>query len=181
VNPEYHVMAPADPEPTGMTPTAFVAMFDEHAPLVLRYARSRVGSELAEDVVSEAFAVAWRARGSWTATRGDARAWILGIATNVIHRHREAEARWLEAREQALARGVDRADVASDVLVDVDRSTAAVVGALRSLSPKLRDPLLLHTLLAMTYEDIAKTLEIPVGTVRSRISRARRALEGARS
>lgn len=161
-------------------PEDFAAVYGRHARSVHRYAYRRVGSEHAEDVVAETFVVAFRRRASYDLARPDARPWLLGIATNEIARFRRAEA----TRYRAMARVApvrpedDPADRAtSDVAA---RSAGRALGeALGSLRPDDRDVLLLWAWGDLTYEEIATTLEIKKGTVRSRLHRARKLIRAA--
>ncbi len=161
-------------------PEDFAAVYGRHARSVHRYAYRRVGPEHAEDVVAETFVVAFRRRASYDLARPDARPWLLGIATNEIARFRRAEA----TRYRAMARVApvrpedDPADRAtSDVAA---RSAGRALGeALGGLRPDDRDVLLLWAWGELTYEEIATTLDIKKGTVRSRLHRARKLIRAA--
>jgi RNA polymerase sigma factor (sigma-70 family) len=155
-------------------PEQFTVLFHRHAPYIQRYVVRRLGQDAADDIVAETFLLAFRQRDSYDPARADARPWLYGIATNLIGRHRLAETR----KYRALARtGADPVTVSFTDLVD-DRVSAAAAGrrlaaGLAGLSAKLRDPLLLLAWGDLSYEEIAAALGIPVGTVRSRVSRAR--------
>jgi RNA polymerase sigma-70 factor (ECF subfamily) len=107
----------------------------------------------------------------------DARPWLFGIATNLVRRHRRSE----RVRLQAYARlevdgavdGVEASAVARVDSQSVRRELAIALGKLRDGD---RDALLLMAWAELSYEEIAEALGIPVGTVRSRINRARRRL-----
>lgn len=167
---------------------AFTALFEQEALAVLRYARSRVGSAHADDIAAEVFAEAWKHRARFDPARGSSRAWLLGIATNIIARERDIERRWLRGRALASDLALDRSNPlgSSAETTVVESETIAtehrrLIRALERLPARMRDPFLLHELSDLTYEDIAVALSIPIGTVRSRINRARRRLEGVRS
>jgi RNA polymerase sigma factor (sigma-70 family) len=81
-------------------PAVFAELFDRHADDVYRFAARRLGVELAEDLLSETFVVAFQKRRRYDVSRADARPWLLGIITNLARRHRRAEAR----RWRAIAR-----------------------------------------------------------------------------
>jgi RNA polymerase sigma factor (sigma-70 family) len=158
-------------------PEYFSELFRRHAPYIQRYVVRRLGHGVADDVVAETFLLAFRQRDSYDLTRLDARPWLYGIATNLIGRHRRAEVRLY----RALARtGTDPvAESFTDRVDDrVSASTATLrlAAALARLSGELRDTLLLVAWGELSYEETATALGVPVGTVRSRVSRARSAL-----
>ena len=153
----------------------FAVIFDRHAPYIHRYLARRLGWEIADDLVGETFLVAFRRRRTYDLGRADARPWLYGIATNLVSQHRRDEVRRLR---------LQRVDLASDVLpAHDDRVAARVVAqsmrapltaALAGLSSDDRDVLLLIAWEQLSYDEVAAALSIPVGTVRSRLNRARR-------
>ena len=148
-------------------PAAFGAVFDRHYAAVHAYAQRRVGAELAEEVAAEAFARAFAARKRYDTAHPDALPWLLGIATNLMRRHWRAERRRLVAY----------ARVAAQHVPEVDPATAEeAITAVARLPRRQREVVLLHVWADLSYEQIARALDIPVGTVRSRLSRARGAL-----
>jgi RNA polymerase sigma-70 factor (ECF subfamily) len=165
-------------------PEAFAALFDRHADAVHRYAARRLGSEVAEDLVAETFTTAFQQRHRYDPARGagaDARPWLLGIATNLVGRHRRAEARRFKAMARVPApadHDEPLADRAADRVVAraVRRELAA---ALAALPARHRDVLLLVAWGDLGYGEAAQALGIPVGTVRSRLHRARSKLREA--
>lgn len=165
-------------------PEAFAALFDRHADAVHRYAARRLGGEVADDLMAETFTTAFQQRHRYDPARGagaDARPWLFGIATNLVGRHRRAEARRFKAmaRVPALAdHDEPLADRAADRVVAraVRRELAA---ALAALPARHRDVLLLVAWGGLGYEEAAQALGIPVGTVRSRLHRARSKLREA--
>ncbi|MFE1011746.1 RNA polymerase sigma factor [Streptomyces sp. NPDC058794] len=165
-------------------PEAFAALFDRHADAVHRYAARRLGGEVADDLVAETFTTAFQQRHRYDPARGagaDARPWLFGIATNLVGRHRRAEARRFKAmaRVPALADHEEPlADRAADRVVAqaVRRELAA---ALAALPARHRDVLLLVAWGDLGYGEAAQALGIPVGTVRSRLHRARGKLREA--
>jgi RNA polymerase sigma factor (sigma-70 family) len=152
-------------------PAAFAALFDRHAPALHRYAMRRLGDSLADDVVAETFLAAFKRRDSYDVSHPDARPWLYGIAANVIGRHRRTEVRFY----LALARtGVDEvADSYADQ-IEARVSASAAQRDIAVLSPKDRAVLLLIAWADLSYEEAALALGIPIGTVRSRLHRARR-------
>jgi RNA polymerase sigma-70 factor (ECF subfamily) len=161
-------------------PEAFAAIFDRHATEIHRYAARRLGAALAEDVVGETFLVAFRRRDRYDLKYRDARPWLFGIATNMISRHRQAEVRFY----RALARtGVDPVieSPADDVVTRVAAAgqRRAIAAALARLSQPDRDTVLLVDWAELSYDQAASALRVPVGTVRSRLNRARRKVREA--
>jgi RNA polymerase sigma factor (sigma-70 family) len=155
-------------------PEHFTALFRRHAPYIQRYVVRRIGQDAADDIVAETFLLAFRQRDSYDQTRADARPWLYGIATNLIGRHRRAEIRLY----RALARtGADPVTESFTDGID-DRVSASMVSrrlaaGLARLSAELRDTLLLVAWGDLSYGETATALGVPVGTVRSRVSRAR--------
>jgi len=161
-------------------PEYFTVLFRRHAPHIQRYVTRRLGQHAAEDVVAETFLLAFRQRDSYDQARPDARPWLYGIATNLVGRHRRDEVRLY----RALARtGTDPVTEAFTDRVD-DRVSAGTAGrrlaaGLARLPEELRDTLLLVVWGDLSYEQAAAALGVPVGTVRSRVSRARSKLRRA--
>ena len=162
-------------------PERFAALFDAYHGEIHRYVASRLSVGHADDLAAETFLVAFRARDRFIEVGGQVRAWLYGIATNLIRRHRRDE----ERKYRALARaGVDaQADGHDDdpilarvAATGVRRDLAA---ALRSLNPGDRDVLLLIALAEFSYPEVAQALGIAEGTVASRLSRARRTVRSA--
>ena len=149
-------------------PSAFAPVFDRHFDAVHRYVQRRVGGDLAEDLAAETFARAFDRRRRYDPRYPNARAWLLGIATNVMRRHWRTEQRRLEALSR-----VGPPSAAEDA---GDTARAEVFSALRLLSRRDREAVLLYAWADLSYEEIAVALEVPVGTVRSRLARARRLL-----
>ncbi|MEO7720557.1 MAG: sigma-70 family RNA polymerase sigma factor [Pseudolysinimonas sp.] len=160
------------------TPAAFAELYDRHAAVIHRYASRRIG-EAADDIMSETFLVAFERRADFDESVTDARPWLYGIATTLLKKHRRQEARaWRGlvaggAAEQAVA--VDGPDGRLDAELGIRR----LAGTLRRMKAGDRDALLLYAWGDLDYEGVALALDIPVGTVRSRLNRARRQLRQA--
>ena len=161
-------------------PEAFAALYDRHAAPIHRFAGRRLGDQMADDVVGETFLAAFRRRKRYDLRRADARPWLYGIAANVIGKHRRAEVRMLRAFART---GADPVAAGHADLVDSRVCAAAVqrdlAAALAGLSAGDRDVLLLIAWADLSYEETAAALGIPVGTVRSRLHRARRKVREA--
>ena len=164
-----HAAVETDAEAIGRSvtaPTAFEVVFDRHFAAVHAYAQRRVGPGLAEEVAAETFVRALEARASYDRGHGEALPWLLGIASNVMRRHWRSERRRLSAYARAAAQHQAAFETAGpeggDLLLAVAR-----------LPRRQREVLLLAAWADLTYEEIARALNLPIGTVRSRLARAR--------
>ncbi|UUV32678.1 RNA polymerase sigma factor [Amycolatopsis roodepoortensis] len=161
-------------------PEWFSAIFDRHAAHIHRYLVRRIGPTAAEDALGEAFLVAFRKRAGYDTERRDARPWLYGIATNLVAQRRREEAKELKLRE-ALGPPSHEEGHAERVAEQV---TAEAMGklldsALAELADGDRDALTLFAGEGLSYEEVASALGIPLGTVRSRLNRARRKVREA--
>ncbi|WP_433087544.1 RNA polymerase sigma factor [Dactylosporangium sp. CA-052675] len=158
----------------------FAEVFDRHYEHIYAYAARRLGPDLAEDVASETFLVAYDRRAGFDPARGEVRPWLYGIASNLIMRHSRAEAR----RFKALARsaepdtGPDEAELVPG-RVDAGGVRHRLAAALNRLSLADRDVLLLVAWAGLTQQEAAAALGIPPGTARSRLHRARQEMRKA--
>ncbi|WP_256105389.1 RNA polymerase sigma factor [Streptomyces sp. ODS05-4] len=161
-------------------PAAFAELYEEHARTVHRYALRLTGDwSAAEEVMSDTFLAAWRGREGLDPAAGPLLPWLLGIAT---HKARNAN-RGLRRRLAFLSRQPpppDVADFAAETAGRLDdaRTLAAVPRALTRLRPAEREVLVLCVWTGLDYRQAAEALGVPVGTVRSRLSRARARLRG---
>ena len=159
-------------------PERFGEIFDRHFASIFAFCARRVGSLLAEDIVNETFCVAFdRRRRYQSRDRPNARPWLMGIAINVMRHEFRRQLR----EKSALGRiPVEEYHPDHDESVVDDFEAASkierVQAALAKLPNEELEALLLSVLELHTYEQIAEVLQIPVGTVRSRIHRARRHL-----
>jgi RNA polymerase sigma factor (sigma-70 family) len=158
--------------------TAFGELFDEHARAVYHHAFRLTGNRsTAEDVLSATFLQAWRMRQRIDPEGGSLRPFLLGVATNVI-RNLTRTAR----REKALlTRLLPREavpDFADELVARIDDADTlrSVRAALRCLRPAEREVVALCVWAGLDYTSAAAALNVPIGTVRSRLSRARRKL-----
>lgn len=166
-------------QPDGQRPDdgQFAVVYDRYAPMLFRYAARRLGRDQAEDAVSETFLAAFAEQSRFDPERGEVRAWLFGILTRKISRQYRAET----ARYRLLATlppPVPAADVAERALEAAWATSArsALASALAGLAPADRDVLLLIAWADLSYPEVAEVLGVPVGTVRSRLHRARRIL-----
>ena len=155
-------------------PERFAAIFDRHADEIFRYAARRAGGQAAADVVSEVFLAAFRNRGRYDQGRADARPWLYGITTKVISQHLRVEGR--RARLLAVTPLSRPAEVPVEEISDriaAEQLRPVMLGVLSGLSPADRELVLLVAWAELSYQQVAQALEIPVGTVRSRLHRVR--------
>lgn len=160
------------------TPSAFGELFDRHATTLFRYFVRRVGPDDADSLLGELFRVAFERRDTYDATRTEARPWLYGIASNLLAKHRDRESRRLDAIARLRTATVPNGSAIDDVedRLDATRLWVDVAAAIGALPQSERDALLLFAWESLSYEEIAAALEVPVGTVRSRLNRARRRL-----
>jgi RNA polymerase sigma factor (sigma-70 family) len=160
----------------GVGGAGFSALYDRYAGQLHRYAFQRVGAQHAEDLVAETFLAAFAQRSSYDADRAEVRPWLFGILVRKLARHHRAEMQ----RYRAFARSAPEPSAVDGPADRVAARVAAgamrtpLVRALSRLSSGDRDVLLLIAWGELTYEEVSRALDIPVGTVRSRLNRARR-------
>jgi RNA polymerase sigma-70 factor (ECF subfamily) len=162
---------------------AFGELFDEHAPAVYHHGYRLTGDRsAAEDVVSATFLQAWRIRRRIDPDGGSLRPWLLGVATNII-RNLNRKARRERSLLARLSPHEQVPDFADELVGRIDDAgtLASVREALRSLRTAEREVIALCVWAGLDYAEAAKALGIPVGTVRSRLSRARRKLARLRA
>ena len=161
-------------------PAAFGAIFDRHASTILRYFGRRVEPAAAEGLLGEVFRIAFEQRASFDPSRASARPWLYGIAANLVGRHRRSERRRLHAMARLAARQpIDQNDVVGEHAagsLDAAEAWSRLAGTVDALPAVEREALLLFAWENLSYDDIADALGVPVGTVRSRLNRARRRL-----
>jgi RNA polymerase sigma-70 factor (ECF subfamily) len=153
-------------------PNSFVTLFERHFDSIYGYLARRVGIDAGHELASEVFVRAFADRYRYDLQRREAMPWLYGIAANLLHRRRRSETRQLRAYARS---GVDPAAAADPA----ERPDPNLAAALRALKPADRETLLLLAWADLDYEQIAEALDVPVGTVRSRLNRARRQLRAA--
>lgn len=156
---------------------AFTALFRRHAKPVYNYCFRRVGDwAVAEDAVSLIFLEAWRRRDK-ELPPGKVLPWLYGIATNVLRNRRRTERRY----RAAIARVPEpspEGDFSDESLerLDDERRMRQALDRLAQLPRGEQDVFVLCAWLGVNYEDAAFALDLPLGTIRSRLSRARQRL-----
>ena len=147
-------------------PHAFATIFERHFDALHRYLRRRAPTYLADDLVAETFVQAFRNLDRYDLSHVDARPWLYGIASNLLRQQFRREGR--EMRAFARSR-VDPVQVAGPV----EPAGAELAAALAELTDGERDVIFLYAWTDLGYDDIAAALEVPIGTVRSRLNRGR--------
>ncbi len=142
-------------------PEHFAVLFGKYATQIQRYATRRLGAGAADDVVAETFLVAFKQRDRFDLDR-----------RAEIRQYRALARTGIDPVAEPFT---DRVDAAASA----DRSSKPLAAALAGLPAAHRDALLLVAWGDLTYEQAAGALAVPVGTVRSRVHRARGALRRA--
>lgn len=155
-------------------PEAFEAIFDRHFDAVWRYLARRAGSGRADDLASATFVVAFERRDGFRPAASSARPWLFGIATNLLRNELRSEQRALSAIAR-VASDAGRGDSDHGPVEAMD-----LPALLAALDADQRDVLLLFAWEGLSYREIAVALGVPVGTIRSRLARARARLRAAR-
>lgn len=156
---------------------AFTILFERHATTIYNYCFRRIGDwGAAEDLLSIVFLEAWRRRRKQL-PEGKVLPWLYGIATNVVRNRRRSERRYRAAlsRMPLPQPEADFGDEAIERIHD-ERRMALALELLGKLPRAQQDVLVLCEWSDLSYEDAAFALGVPLGTVRSRLSRARAAL-----
>lgn len=151
------------------------AELDDHIPTVYRYLARRVGAQTAEDLTADVMCSAVAGAHTYDPARGSTVAWLMGIATNALARHWRTEQRQLDAVDRL---GVDPLRTPTVVESPERQATEsdemrAVARVLATLPDGEREALLLYAWADLPYTEVAAALDVPIGTVRSRIARAR--------
>ncbi|MFF5477136.1 RNA polymerase sigma factor [Streptomyces sp. NPDC012935] len=159
--------------------SAFAELFDTYSRAVYNHAfRLTADWSVAEDVMAATFLEAWRLRDRVEPEGGSLRPWLLGIATNTARNQYRSNRRYRAAATAAAAAELSVADHADEVADRVDdrRRLATALTSLAALRRPEREVITLCLGEGLDYEAAAEALGIPVGTVASRLSRARKKL-----
>ena len=168
------------PSSNGLDPPAFVALYDRQAESLLRcFARRTLDAEVAFDLTAETFAEAFASRGRFDPSRGDAVAWLFGIA----HHQLGSYLRRLNVERRARRRLGIREHPLSEA--DYERIEAmidfAAVGrqlrsALQTLPSEQREAVVYRVIDELSYEQIAERIGCSQDAARARVSRGLRLL-----
>jgi len=168
--------SPSDAEVIGRSlgePETFGLIYDRHAATLLRFLGRRAGATVAEGLVGELFRIAFERRKTFDASRASALPWLYGIGSNLLLKHRRSEARQLRASAR-MAAALEAADQrGSAAALDARVLFPRVADAIEALPDVEREALLLFAWEELSYQSAAEALELPIGTVRSRLNRAR--------
>lgn len=144
-------------------------LHERHAGWLLLRLRRRCGdSELVREVVQDAFVAVWEKAATWRG-EGEVAAWVWRIGINGLTDRLRRRRPWL-----AWDRGQQVASAEDEVLRGLEHGRLGP--ALDSLSPELRDAMRAVVLDGMTSREAARLLGVAPGTIRSRLTRARRQL-----
>ncbi len=160
-------------------------LYDDHARSLFAYLARRVGRDLAEDLLADTYRAALESYRTFDSERGAERAWLYGIATNLLRRHWRTERRHLLALERSARLSSNEIDpliaVADFVALRVDAASdvSRVLAAFVHLSADDRDLLLLSGWEHLNSTEIGQALGMPSATVRSRLHRIRTHLRDA--
>lgn len=149
----------------------FNRMVAEHGPAMYRMAYRMVGDQHeAEDLVQEAFRSAWKSRRLFRPGGGE-RAWLASILRRRVVDH------WRRAKQPTPLGGENTIEIAQPPEDPTrDELSNEIQRALDELPEQLRETLLLVVVGELTHQETADLLEVPLGTVLSRVARARRRL-----
>ena len=157
-------------------PERFSPIFDRHAVAVHGFLARRAGQDTADDLLSEVFTVAFDRRRRYDQARGDARAWLYGIALNVLRTRWRSESRRLGLLHRIPAERPAQPWDDVDRRLDAEHPGRAAADALRRLPPGERAVIQLVAWEDLPLTEVAQVLGIPEGTARSRLHRARASL-----
>ena len=157
-------------------PHVFEEIFDRHYRTIYRYVARRLGRDAADDIASDVFLRAFDGRHRYDQTRSSCVPWLYGIAANVCRT--TSRSRFREAKAVRRLETVDTApDSAEGIAWRLDASDAVaksgLVDAINALRFDERETLYLQVFGGLSYPEIAEAMDVPVGTVRSRLSRTK--------
>jgi RNA polymerase sigma factor (sigma-70 family) len=156
---------------------AFAALYERHARAVYNFCFRRTANwSRAEDLVADVFLVAWRRQAEVVISTesGSTLPWLLGVALNVVRNASRSQRRGDHALGRLDARAAEE-DFSADLVLRLadEQQMKAVLEQVKELPEQEQDALALCAWAGLGYEEAAVALGVPVGTVRSRLSRAR--------
>jgi RNA polymerase sigma-70 factor (ECF subfamily) len=160
-------------------PERFALIFERHYQPVFRYLVRRLGRDTGARLASEVFTRAFEYRHRFRPGEVSARPWLFGIANNLVRmearRHRRSQTAYLRLAIEPLRDDRMVFDQVDERL-DAASVSAELEEGLAGLGAAERETLLLYALGELSYREVAETMKVPIGTVRSRLARARTAL-----
>lgn len=156
-------------------PERFGSLFDRHYASIWSYLARVGGQQAADDLAGEVFTRAFAGRHRFDPERGEVRPWLYGIATNLWRARCRSSARGRAALARLESRDLLVLDDEEALAgaIDADRRCRDVMTALGALGEADRSVVVLFAWESLSYAEIAAVLDVPVGTVRSRLARAR--------
>jgi RNA polymerase sigma-70 factor, ECF subfamily len=154
---------------------SFAELYGRHQRPIYRYAARMCGRDAADDIVQDTFLAVLRQGGNFDATRGTFGGYLFGIARHLVLKH--LGPRYQVPLDDDIDAPAALQPDALDALTTRERA-AAVRSAVESLPPAYRDVVALCDLEELDYQTAALVLGCPIGTVRSRLHRARVLLVG---
>ena len=159
---------------------SFGVLFERHASSIYNYCFRRTGDwAAAEDLMSAVFLEAWRQRSEVQLTGDSLRPWLFGVATNLMRNDLRSRRRRDKALQRVRAQTPQMTEGHADEVasrLDDEQRMKEVLSSLASMNAAEQEVIALVVWSGLTYEEAAIALDVPVGTVRSRLSRARRRL-----
>jgi len=155
-------------------PEMFGAIFDRHFTEIHGYLSRRTGSDIADGLVGDVFRIAFENRSRYRTDRPCALPWLYGIAANVLRQSRRSEQRRLRLVDKLTSEATARSTGDESTRTLAREEVAMVVDALANLPEAEREAVLLYAWEDLSYDEIATAQDVPVGTVRSRLNRARK-------
>ncbi len=152
----------------------FMQVFERHYHAIRRYLQSRAGVEAGEELASDTFVAAFELRRTYDRRYPSAKPWLFGIATNQLRHHIRRERIRLSAQAHLPVERGTSAESEADDRLEAALLASEVLKEIGSLSSGERDALLLYAIGELSYREISVALGIPLGTVQSRLNRARR-------
>lgn len=172
---QVEVMGRQLQSPDSVATVAVRSWFDLHAHELARYLARRLGPDQVEDALSDIFERALTSHSRFATRDVGPRPWLYGIAVRVIQEQRRAQHKRLQLLQRVAATGeFSSTDALPSDTTAVDPE---LMRRVRSLPKHQRETLLLMAWGELSYEECAVALDVSIGTVRSRISRARKALQ----
>ncbi|GAA2444159.1 sigma-70 family RNA polymerase sigma factor [Actinomadura vinacea] len=158
---------------------AFGKLFDRYSRTVYNYCFRRTADwSAAEDLTSVVFLETWRRRAHVRLSADSLLPWLYRVATNVLHNHRRSLRRHRAALERVRALPAAPNDaVSAAARLEAEHEMREILASIRKLSRSDQEVLALCVWEGLGYAEAATALGVPVGTVRSRLARARKRLK----